>query len=50
MAKSGKKTGEISTKGLLKKVRKPPAPPSRIHTERKKYKRGPVRITEENGN
>jgi len=39
---------EIGTEELLKKVRKPPAPPARVHVERKKYKRGRVRISEEN--
>jgi hypothetical protein len=38
---------EISTKGLLKKIRKPPAPPSRVHPSKKKYKRTRVRIAEE---
>jgi hypothetical protein len=32
---------------VLKKVRKPLAPPSRAHTEHKKYKRIRVRIDEE---
>jgi len=39
---------ELDTKGLLKKVRKPPAPPSRVHGDQKKYKRSRVRITPEN--
>ncbi len=39
---------EIGTEELLKKVRKPTAPPSRVHTEKKKYKRSRVRIPEEN--
>jgi hypothetical protein len=48
MPKSKKLSKEISTKGLLKKIRKPPAPPSRIHPDHKKYKRTRVRISEEN--
>jgi hypothetical protein len=39
---------EIGTEELLKKIRKPPAPPSRVHIEKKKYKRSRVRISEEN--
>jgi hypothetical protein len=50
MRKSKKPSKEISTKGLLKKIRKPAAPPSRVHTERKKYKRLRVRIPEEEEN
>ena len=38
----------ITTEELLKKIRKPPAPPARVHAERKKYKRSRVRISEEN--
>ncbi len=38
---------EITTEELLKKIRKPPAPPSRVHSERKKYKRSRERISEE---
>jgi hypothetical protein len=48
MAKSRTPPKEISTKGLLKKIRKPLAPPSRVHTEHKKYKRVRVRIDEAN--
>jgi hypothetical protein len=37
---------EINTKELLEKVRKPPAPPARVHSDRKKYKRGRARLPE----
>jgi hypothetical protein len=47
MPKSRTPSKEISTRGVLKKVRKPLAPPSRVHTERKKYRRSRVRIDEE---
>ena len=48
MPKSRTPSKEISTKALLKKIRKPPAPPSRVHPSKKKYKRVPIRIAEEN--
>jgi len=38
---------EISTRGLLRKVRKPTAPPAQIHPSKKQYKRVRIRITEE---
>jgi hypothetical protein len=47
MGKSRTPRKEINTKELLRKVRKPLAPPSRVHTEDKKYKRVRVRIGEE---
>jgi hypothetical protein len=50
MPKSKTPSKEISTKRLLKKIRKPPAPPSRVHPDQKKYKRSRVRISEENEN
>jgi hypothetical protein len=43
-----KKPKEITTQGLLKKIRKPPAPPARVHPDHKKYKRTRVRIGEQN--
>jgi hypothetical protein len=46
MPKSKTPAKEISSKGLLKKIRKPPAPPSRVHSDQKKYKRSRVRIYE----
>jgi hypothetical protein len=39
---------QIGTGELLKKIRKPPAPPARIHAGKKKYKRSRVRISEDN--
>ena len=48
MPKSRKKPKQITVRGLLKKIRKPPAPPSRVHTERKKYKRERLRVLDEN--
>jgi hypothetical protein len=47
MPKSKKPSREISTRGLLKKVRKPTAPPAQIHPSKKKYKRVRIRVTEE---
>ncbi|HKD66490.1 MAG TPA: hypothetical protein VKB84_06585 [Candidatus Binataceae bacterium] len=47
MAKVRTPPKEIGTRGLLKKIRKPPAPPSRVHTDQKKYKRKRVRIGED---
>jgi hypothetical protein len=38
---------EIDTKALLKKVRKPPAPPTRVHSDDRKYKRSRGRIPEQ---
>jgi len=46
MRKTKAPSKEISTKGLLEKVRKPPAPPSRVHSDKKKYKRGRARLPE----
>jgi hypothetical protein len=37
---------ELDTKALLKKVRKPPAPPTRVHPDDRKYKRSRTRIPE----
>jgi hypothetical protein len=48
MPKTKAPSREIDTKGLLKKVRKPPAPPSRVHSDQKKYKRSRVRVVPEN--
>jgi len=48
MPKSKPPPKEIRSKDVLKKIRKPPAPPSRVHSDVKKYKRSRVRITEEN--
>jgi hypothetical protein len=42
-----KSSKEISSKGLLKKIRKPPAPPARVHKDRKKYQRSRDRVPEE---
>ena len=47
MPKSKTPPKEISTERLLKKIRKPPAPPARVHPDQKKYKRTRVRIGEE---
>jgi hypothetical protein len=38
---------EISGKELLKKIRKPPAPPAQVHGDRKKYKRIRIRLPAE---
>jgi hypothetical protein len=47
MPKSKTPPKEISTRGLLRKVRKPTAPPAQIHPSKKKYKRVRIRPTEE---
>jgi hypothetical protein len=47
MPKSKTPSKEISTRGVLKKVRKPPAPPARVHPSKKQYKRLRIRIAEE---
>lgn len=46
MRKPKRPAKEIDTKALLKKVRKPPAPPTRVHSDDRKYKRSRVRIPE----
>jgi hypothetical protein len=46
MRKTRAPSKEISTKKLLEKVRKPPAPPSRVHSDKKKYKRSRVSLPE----
>jgi len=46
MRKTKAPSKEISTKKLLEKVRKPPAPPSRVHSDKKKYKRSRVSLPE----
>ncbi len=48
MRKSRTPSKTIDTRELLKKIRKPPAPPSRVLPDQKKYKRSRVRISEEN--
>lgn len=47
MPKSKPPSKEIGIERLLKKIRKPPAPPARVHPDQKKYKRSRVRISEE---
>jgi hypothetical protein len=44
MRKTKSKSKEIGTKELLRKIRKPPAPPSRVHGDLKKYKRIRIRL------
>jgi hypothetical protein len=47
MPKTRAPSKKIDTRGLLKKVRKPPAPPARVHSDQKKYKRSRVRVLPE---
>ncbi|GEM_PF-6782250 len=48
MTKSKTPSKEISARGLVKKIRKPPAPPARVHPSKKQYKRVRIRIAQDN--